>query len=52
MNSFFPASYGFNFFFPNRSSIDTAIWMHLVDANKTYGGKNLTAITQECREQY
>ena len=26
--------------------------MHHVDANKTYGEKNLTAITQECCEQY
>ena len=39
-------------FFPNSSCVDTAIWMHHKDTNKTYGEKNLTATAQECSEQY
>ena len=33
-------------FFPNRGRVDTAAWMHYMDANKTYGEKVLTANTQ------
>ena len=35
-------------FLPSSGHIDTAIWMHYLDANKTAGD----AITQECCEQY
>ena len=38
--------------FPSSSGVDTAIRIHYMDANLTYGEKSLTVITQECCEQY
>ena len=37
-------------FLPGSDCIDTAIWMHYMDANGWR--RNLTATTQECWEQY
>ena len=39
-------------FLPSSGRVDTAIWMHFMDANKTDGEKALTAITQECCKQF
>ena len=39
-------------FLPGSSCIDTAIWMHYMDANQNGWRRNLTATTQECWEQY
>ena len=39
-------------FFSNCDRVDTAIWMHYMDANWRYGEKVLTATIQECCEQY
>ena len=38
-------------FFQGSGRIDTAIWMHYMDANKTPGEEARPAITQECCEQ-
>ena len=37
-------------FFPRSSRVDTALWMHYMDAN--VWRKSLTAISQECLELY
>ena len=39
-------------FLPGSGCIDTAIWMHYMDANQNGWRRNLTVTTQECWEQY
>ena len=39
-------------FLPGSGCIDTAIWMHYMDANQTAGEETWPATTQECWEQY
>ena len=39
-------------YLPSSGFIHTAIWMHYMDTNYTYGEKTLMAATQECCKQY
>ena len=39
-------------FFPSSGRVNTAIWMHHMDADKAYWGNSLMAITQECYQLY